>query len=127
MNFGEAVKSFWSNYFVFEGRASRSEFWYAMLFLFLLAIPVAWIEGIPISFLEWAKTPDGYGLPTMLFSIAVFLPSLTLAWRRLQDLDKSGFWNLIYFIPLVGFIILIIWYSTKGTQGVNRYGDDPLQ
>lgn len=128
MNFGEAIKSFWRNYFIFNGRASRSEFWYAMLFIFLLAIPVTWLEQTNIGIFDLPQTgEDGYGLPTMLFSLTIFLPSLTLAWRRLHDIDKSGFWNLIYFIPFVGFILLIVWYCTKGSYGINRFGEDPLQ
>jgi len=63
---------------------------------------------------------------TSLADLALFLPGLALAIRRLHDLDRSGWWFLLVFIPVIGAIILIIWACTKGTDGPNRFGPDRL-
>ena len=61
-----------------------------------------------------------------LFGLATLLPSIAVAVRRLHDLDRSGWWILIGLIPLIGWIILIVWYCSRGTVGPNRFGPDPL-
>ncbi len=61
-----------------------------------------------------------------LFGLATFLPSIAIGVRRLHDLDRSGWWLLLVFIPLIGAIVLLIWYCAKGTAGPNRFGPDPL-
>jgi uncharacterized membrane protein YhaH (DUF805 family) len=61
-----------------------------------------------------------------LFGLATFLPGLAVAVRRLHDIDRTGWWILLALIPLVGAIVLIIWYCTKGTDGPNRFGPNPL-
>jgi uncharacterized membrane protein YhaH (DUF805 family) len=68
----------------------------------------------------------GVYLISSLFGLAVFLPGLAVAIRRLHDLDRTGWWILLSLIPIVGWIILIIWDCTKGTNGPNRFGPDPL-
>ena len=60
-------------------------------------------------------------------ALALFLPGLAVSIRRLHDRDKSGWWVLLAFIPLIGAIILLIWFIMRGTQGPNRFGPDPLQ
>jgi uncharacterized membrane protein YhaH (DUF805 family) len=71
-------------------------------------------------------TAIGVYVISSLFHLAVLLPSLGLAVRRLHDLDRSGWWLLLAFIPVIGEIILIIWFCTKGTLGSNRFGPDRL-
>jgi uncharacterized membrane protein YhaH (DUF805 family) len=61
-----------------------------------------------------------------LFNLAVLLPGIAIGVRRLHDLDRSGWWLLIFLIPLIGPIILLIWFCTKGTEGPNRFGADRL-
>ena len=56
----------------------------------------------------------------------ILLPSLAVAVRRLHDTDRSGWWWWLILIPLVGIIVLIVWWATQGTRGPNRYGEDPL-
>jgi uncharacterized membrane protein YhaH (DUF805 family) len=56
----------------------------------------------------------------------VFLPSISVTVRRLHDTDHSGWWWWIGLIPLVGIIVLIVWWATPGTRGPNKYGEDPL-
>lgn len=115
MNFADAIKAGFSNYVNFSDRSSRSEYWYWVLFAVIGAIVTKVIDyaiGMPITYL--------------LFALAIFLPGIAVGIRRLHDLDRSGWWLLLCFIPLVGAIILIVWFCGQGTQGPNRFGQDPL-
>jgi uncharacterized membrane protein YhaH (DUF805 family) len=115
MNFVDAIKSGFSNYVNFSDRACRSEYWYWVLFVVIGAIVTRIIDaliGMPITY--------------ALFGLAVFLPGIAVGIRRLHDLDRSGWWLFLGLIPLVGAIILIVWFCGQGTQGPNRFGQDPL-
>ena len=68
----------------------------------------------------------GIQIVTGLFGLVTIIPNIAIAIRRLHDLDRTGWWILLGFIPLIGWIILLIWYVTKGTDGPNRFGPDPL-
>ena len=61
-----------------------------------------------------------------IWSLATFLPSLAVGIRRLHDTDRSGWWWLISFIPLIGIIVLIVFWCSAGIPGSNRFGPDPL-
>jgi uncharacterized membrane protein YhaH (DUF805 family) len=115
MGFGEAIKSCFANYAGFSGRAVRSEYWYWILFII--------IAEIITSIVDYAI---GAQVTTGLFGLVTFLPSLSVAVRRLHDTDRNGWWVLLGLIPLIGWIILVIWYCTKGTAGPNRFGSDHL-
>ena len=133
MGFTSAIKSGFSNYFNFSGRASRSEYWYWILFCFIVGMGLGFIDEIlgiyiiqpePSPFIE-GQTMGGNGLLSSIAQLALFIPGLALTWRRLHDLDKSGAWWFIWF-TIIGVIFLIIWHCTKGTAGPNRFGPDPL-
>ena len=115
MNFGQAISSGFSNYVKFSGRAVRSEYWYWVLFTVLGTI-VAGIIDVVL----------GISVMSGLFGLATILPSLAVAVRRLHDLDRTGWWIFIGRIPLIGWIILIIWYCSRGTAGPNRFGPNAL-
>jgi uncharacterized membrane protein YhaH (DUF805 family) len=104
-------------YAVFSGRARRKEFWPYMLVFYIiflaLYIPVRNDPASPMIF--------AFGL----FSLALLLPTIAVFVRRLHDLDKSGWWYLINFVPLVGGIILLVMCIPEGTQGPNQHGPDP--
>jgi uncharacterized membrane protein YhaH (DUF805 family) len=119
MNFAEAIQSGFRNYVGFEGRAARSEFWFWALFAVLVSIATQVLDGILFG--------QQFGLLSGIAALAMFLPGLAVSVRRLHDRDKSGWFVLLYFIPLVGFIILLIWFCMRGTVGPNRFGPDPLQ
>ncbi len=68
----------------------------------------------------------GAQVTTGVFGLVTFLPSLAIAIRRLHDLDRTGWWVLLALIPLIGWIVLIIWFCTRGTDGPNRFGPDRL-
>ncbi len=115
MNFGQAIASGFSNYVNFSDRAIRSEYWYWVLFVCLAEVVT--------SIIDYAI---GFQVTTGLFGLAVILPGLAVSVRRLHDLDRTGWWLLLGFIPLIGSIILIVWFCTRGTPGPNRFGPDPL-
>ena len=115
MGFGQAISAGFSNYVNFSGRACRSEYWYWILFIIIADIVAAIIDQAL-----------GIQLVTGLFGLVTIIPNIAIAIRRLHDLDRTGWWVLLGFIPLIGWIILLIWYVTKGTDGPNRFGPDPL-
>ena len=120
MNFIEAIQSGFRNYVGFSGRAPRSEFWYWYLFAVLL--------GIVAGLIDAAIAPGSeYGPVTAIMGLALFLPGLAVSIRRLHDLGRSGWYFLLILIPLIGGIILLIWFCMRGTVGPNQYGPDPLQ
>jgi uncharacterized membrane protein YhaH (DUF805 family) len=119
MGFTEAITSGFRNYVNFSGRAVRSEFWYWVLFAILASI-VAGLIDLALFGVEGSSPINS------LVGLALFLPGLAVSVRRLHDLDRSGWWILLGLIPLVGIIILIVWYCQRGTVGVNRFGPDPL-
>ena len=128
MNFVEAVKSGYANYVNFSGRAQRSAYWWWVLFQVGVGLAIALIEGGG-SFSRGAGSMQFAvvgGTFTMIWSLINLLPGLAVAVRRLHDLDKSGWWLLIGLIPLVGAIILLVWFCSRGTGGANRFGADPL-
>jgi uncharacterized membrane protein YhaH (DUF805 family) len=115
MNFTQAISSGFSNYVTFAGRAIRSEYWYWTLFFFIGSIVAGIIDAVL-----------GIRVFDTIFGLAVLLPSIAVGVRRLHDLDRSGWWLLLGFIPLIGAIVLLIWFCSRGTVGANRFGPDPL-
>jgi uncharacterized membrane protein YhaH (DUF805 family) len=115
-------KVFIQNYANFEGRARRAEYWYFVLFNFVLTFGVI-MFGVVFAFL------GGFLLYPLLglYSLATFIPNLAVIVRRLHDTGKSGATILIALIPLVGPILLLIYLVTEGDVGPNKYGPDPKQ
>jgi uncharacterized membrane protein YhaH (DUF805 family) len=106
-------------YAVFEGRAHRTEFWMFVLVSLIISIVLSIIDV-----LIGTNTPAG-GVLQGIYSLAVLIPSLAVGCRRLHDIDKSGWWQLLGLIPLVGIIILIIWFAKEGDRQPNQYGTNP--
>lgn len=104
LSFGKAISNVFSNYATFSGRARRSEFWWFAL----LNVLVVWIP-----YLGW------------VWSLAVLIPGLALAVRRLHDTGRSGWFYLLSVIPLVGWILMIVWFCQDSEPGTNRYGKNP--
>jgi uncharacterized membrane protein YhaH (DUF805 family) len=118
MTFSEAISSGFRNYVSFSGRASRSELWYWILFAVLIGIVMTIID---VGVLSINVQPL-----SSIWSLITFLPSLAIGVRRLHDTDRSGWWWLLAFIPLIGAIALIVFWCFEGTRGTNRFGPDPL-
>ena len=115
MGFGQAISAGFSNYVNFRDRACRSEYWFWVLFYFLGAFVTLIIDLVL-----------GIQVTNGLFGLVTFIPTVSVAIRRLHDSDRTGWWYLLIFVLLIGWIILLIWYVTKGTDGPNRFGPDPL-
>ena len=121
MGLMDAVKKCFQNYANFNGRARRAEYWNFCLFNLLISLGLGALGNL---------AGDGFfgtvisGI-SYLYSLAVFIPGLAVAWRRLHDIGKSGAYWFFIFIPLVGAILLIIWLATAGDVGDNAYGPDP--
>lgn len=105
-------------YAVFDGRASRSEFWFFVLVNFLIAVVLGFIEGILGMSSEF-----GYGPITGLYTLAIFLPAVGVAIRRLHDTGRSGWWLLLSFVPFIGALVLLVFYVLDSEPGSNQYGD----
>jgi uncharacterized membrane protein YhaH (DUF805 family) len=118
MGFGEAIRSGFNNYVGFSGRAPRSEYWYWTLFVILVSI----VTGI----LDVAIFPFQHLSPlNTIANIILLLPGIAVGVRRLHDMDHTGWWLLIA-LTGVGGLVLLIWFCFKGTEGPNRFGQDPL-
>jgi len=122
MSIGESVRSVYSNYAQFNGRASRSEYWWFQLFIVLAAI-VLYIVGILLAVvLHTTAIAIVVSIAILVFYIASIIPSLAVLCRRLHDSDRSGWWFWIVLIPYIGSLILLILLLLPSTAGYNRFG-----
>jgi uncharacterized membrane protein YhaH (DUF805 family) len=108
-------------YAVFSGRSRRKEYWMFVLFTFLVSIGLGFIDTLA----ETYEDTTGTGLLSGLFQLAVLVPSIAVNTRRLHDTNKSGWFQLLFIIPLVGLILWIIWMVKDSDQGGNQYGPNP--
>ncbi len=112
MSFTEAISSVFRQYANFSGRARRSEFWFFYLF--------NTVVGLILNILAFV-------VPVLailggIYSLAVLVPGLAVSWRRMHDIGRSGAWNLICLVPLIGWILILIWYCTDSEYADNKYG-----
>jgi uncharacterized membrane protein YhaH (DUF805 family) len=108
-------------YTVFDGRAGRPEYWYFVLFSVIVSIVLGILDGL----LGTVSSGVHVGLLGGIYSLAVLCPNIGVGIRRLHDINRSGWWLLIGLIPLVGWIILIVWAATESDSGANQYGPGP--
>ena len=126
MKFTESIRAFFSRYTDFQGRTPRSGYWWVVLFLVAVsfvmwAVDMVLFEGIyPQTLLE-----QGFGPGSILFIAATFIPNLALGFRRLHDTGRSAWWILIGLVPIVGAIVLLVFYLLPSTPGSNQYGQNP--
>lgn len=117
MTFTESVSSCFRKYVTFSGRAARSEYWWFILFTALVGFVLGFADAA-----IFGSDPTEASPLTSIFSLIIFLPTISVQVRRLHDLDKSGWWYWIALIPLIGAIILFVWNISGGTLGDNRFG-----
>jgi uncharacterized membrane protein YhaH (DUF805 family) len=115
LNFGGAIRRCFARYSDFQGRARRAEYWYFALFCLLVDVVLAIIGNHLLG-----------TLIHVVVGLGLALPASSVAVRRLHDLDRSGWWCFINFVPVLGLIVLIYWFCQRGTVGMNRFGVDPL-
>jgi uncharacterized membrane protein YhaH (DUF805 family) len=116
MRFGAAIGHCLWHYLSFSGRASRSEYWFFILFGILASFAAGFVDG---GFL--ATPADQFGPVSVSVTLGLILPSWSVAVRRLHDTDRSGWWLLISLVPLIGAIVLLVFNVSPGTQGRNRF------
>ncbi|MCE9782578.1 DUF805 domain-containing protein [Shewanella algae] len=100
----------------FTGRARRTEYWMYTLFYIIFSLVV--------SAIDYALGTTVLGL---IYSLGLLLPSLAIAARRLHDTDRSGWWQLLAFIPIIGWIVLLVFYCQDSEVGDNRFGSNPKE
>lgn len=119
-DFLEAVKK----YAQFTGRSDRKEFWYFVLLYIGLSIVASILDSI-----AFGGTPSSFGVASSPVSslvwLALLIPYLAVGFRRLHDINKTAWWLLLGLIPVIGAIILIIWFAKKGDPDENQYGPAP--
>ena len=109
-------------YAVFRGRSRRREYWFFALFsLLLLLLVLTFIATATGTF----DSSTGVGLLSGIFYLAIFVPSIAVSVRRLHDIDRTGWWVLLGFVPLVGTTVLLTFAVLDGTPGSNRFGPNP--
>lgn len=139
MTFGQSIAHCFRNYATWKGRAGRAEYWWWYLFAFLVQVPfLIWyiiaIASASVSIYGGAGVNDnvamgliaGVFVPVIIMvvvSLALLLPSLAVAIRRLHDQDKAGGWYWLCLIPSAGGIILLVFMLLPGTPGANRFGE----
>lgn len=109
----------------FNGRARRSEYWLFYLFCLVVGIVLTFIGNMALGAPDPSNPFSGGTLLSLIFNLAILIPSIAVGVRRLHDTDRSGWWLLIILVPLVGIIVLIIFFVLDGTPGPNKFGPDP--
>ena len=108
-------------YSVFSGRSSRKEYWYFVLFNVLITFVLMVADRMTGTF----DSEIGIGLLSGIYTLAILIPSIAVSVRRLHDTDRSGWLFLITLIPLVGAIVLIVFFAQDSQPGENQYGSNP--
>ena len=107
-------------YAVFDGRARRTEYWMFTLVSIIISFLLGLIEGL----LGIAPELD-FNILSSIYSLVIFIPGLAVSVRRLHDIGRSGWWFLIIFIPIIGFLILLVFAAMDSEPGPNQYGPNP--
>ena len=116
ITFGDAVMTFFRKYAVFSGRATRKEYWYVILFNFVVSMAFGLLASI---------APDLGSILSSVYSLAIIIPGLALFTRRMHDIGKSGWCWLWSLVPLVGVIVLLI-FLCRASGEDNKYGPKPV-
>lgn len=98
-------------YAEFKGRANRPQFWYFVLFNTIISLILLILDGAA-----------GTDILQSIYGLILLVPSLAVTARRLHDIGKSGWWILVWLLPLVGWVWLIILLATPSQSGSNQYG-----
>ena|ERR1700722_3108243 len=108
-------------YAVFAGRASRKEFWPFFLLNLLLILALCGIDHLIGT---W-NSENHFGLLSLIVGSIIFIPTLAVTVRRLHDIDRRGWWDVILFIPFAGIVPFILFMTEDSQPGENRYGPSP--
>ena len=122
--FGDAVKTCLKKSFTYRGRASRSEYWYFCL-AHATAVIILLILLVSFDDLHSRKGTVAVAAALGAFYLITFAPFLAVTVRRLHDTNRTGWWYLLVFVPVIGWIILLIWWAGASSPGTNMYGPQP--
>lgn len=129
IGFVDAIKMFFARYVDFEGRSTRAEYWWIQLFMLIVVIVLGGLGLVTGGDFESGDISTlgmiFFGL-LGLFFLACIIPGIAVTVRRFHDQDKSGWMYLLSFIPYVGGIVIIVFMCLRGTEGPNRFGQDPF-
>ena len=114
-----AIDKAFRNYLNFSGRSNRSEFWYFFLFILIVNFLTTLIDTYIIGY-----HPEEMGIVSGIFWLVTCIPQLSITFRRLHDVGKSGWWFLLSF-TVIGFVPLIVWWCSISEPKKNRYGKVP--
>lgn len=126
MNIGQAIASYFKNYANFKGRARRSEYWWSALFVGVVTAIIGSVSAQMVDvYVEGAGTIQTvtYGPLYYVWILAVFVPSLAVAVRRLHDTGRKGTYYFMVLIPLVGAILLLVRFAEDSQAGPNQFGN----
>jgi uncharacterized membrane protein YhaH (DUF805 family) len=128
VDFGTAVKAFWSNYSNFKGRARRSEYWFIQLFLVFTNLAVAAIDlALMDGDVDRFIANGGGGIVGLIWILATIVPALAVLIRRLHDTSRSGWWALMLLLPFAGAIVLLVFTVEDSAKDANTYGKSPKE
>ena len=113
----------WKQYAEFSGRARRKEYWIFSLINYIIIFFLYILQIVMIESTLWLIFPIIF----FLYAVAVFLPGLAVNIRRLHDIGKSGWWYLIYLIPIIGAIWLTVLMCLDSEPGENQWGENPKE
>lgn len=125
MTFGQSISACFKKYCCFTGRASRSEYWWWVLFTAILGFLFAIPYGITAAKAVTEGTEPGLPVISYILYLVLLLPSLGVLFRRLHDTGRSGWWWLISFIPVVGTIVILVFTLQPSQPFENQYGYMP--
>ncbi len=111
-------------YAQFSGRARRKEYWWFVLFSYLISFALALVDIMIVG----ADTVVEYGIGPLsgIAALVLLIPSTAVSFRRLHDHDRSAWWLLLGILPIIGALVLLVWFCQRGTIGDNRFGPDPI-
>jgi uncharacterized membrane protein YhaH (DUF805 family) len=105
----------------FSGRSQRAEYWYFVLFNFIISFVLGFVDGLAGTIIS----ETGLGILGILYGLFILIPSISVGVRRLHDTGRSGWWLLIGLIPIIGAIVLIIFFIQDSQSETNTYGPNP--
>jgi uncharacterized membrane protein YhaH (DUF805 family) len=113
-----------NKYAQFEGRASRSEYWYFVLFYIIFAVVVGLLDGVMAGLT--GGNAGGIGILSLIYILGTLVPSIAVGIRRLHDTGRSGWWYLIALIPIAS-LVLLAFFVMDSQESENKYGTNPKE
>lgn len=122
-----AVRAVLSKYATFTGRASRPEYWWWALSVFILLLVVGLLDAFLVApLLGFGAGDENAGQPlSVIVSLAILIPNIAVGVRRLHDTGRTGWWLLISFVPIIGFLVLLYFFVQPSEEGDNEHGPKP--